>query len=289
MDHPCSVSNATRLFSTRNEVSKVNVENFSKLRTPVVTYQTLDGLRWNGIEPHLEHYSDRLPDGSLAALQDHRLEQLVELRVGMLVVLQVNLDLGVGLCNGSQGIICGFEDFDPAKLPRAPGNAHDHQGPRPTSPSAVGVNIIYGDHAVLKEGQIRRFTHGQEQNVWPRVLFRTRKQGSIKRTIYAACVVNAVGNQEPYSLLHRTQIPLVAGWAMSIHKSQEMTLDRVLVDLTRAFEEGQVYVALSRATCLEGLKVEGSAEGLAVGRGGNPDVRHFLRQKLGPGLLRQLL
>lgn len=272
MDHPCNVSNATRLFSTRKEVHRVNRERFTKLRTPVVAYQNVDGFFWRWDEhPYLESYNDRFDDGSLKALKDHRLERQVALRVGMLVVLQVNLDLQAGLCNGSQGIICGFEDHDPALLPTA--QSSNRGRTRPGEPST-----IHGDYAALKEVEIRNFMNGQRHRVWPRVLF----HNGIKRTIYADCTVNSVG-KEPYSLLHRTQIPLMAAWAMSIHKSQGMTLDRVIVDVTRAFEEGQVYVALSRATSLDGLKVEGSPEGLSVGRGGNPDVQEFLRTRFGPG------
>lgn len=50
-----------------------------------------------------------------------------------------------------------------------------------------------------------------------------------------------------------SQYPLQAAWAVTIHKAQGLTFDRVVIDAADAFAFGQVYVALSRCRTLEGL------------------------------------
>lgn len=79
--------------------------------------------------------------------------------------------------------------------------------------------------------------------------------------------------EEPYlldgkvkmrTLAKREQIPLRLAYASTVHKMQGMTCDKVAMDLSSCFAPGQVYVALSRARSLDGLKIIGLDPSLII-------------------------
>ncbi|TVY93153.1 ATP-dependent DNA helicase [Lachnellula willkommii] len=136
-------------------------------------------------------------------------------------------DLQSGLVNGSQGEVIGFRDTASWQEPKLTNSEKEH------------LERFKEHNHTLRP--IVKFSNGRTQTIRPQT------QGGQKRK-----------NKDSY-FVARTQIPLTLAWALSIHKSQGMTLEYVEVCSDKRFEAGQLYVGLSRATKLEGLTVTGAS------------------------------
>jgi ATP-dependent exoDNAse (exonuclease V) alpha subunit len=82
--------------------------------------------------------------------------------------------------------------------------------------------------------------------------------------------LNEQGDEDTVASI--TQIPLRLAWAITVHKSQGMSLDEAVIDLSGAFEYGMGYVALSRVRSLKGIYLLGlNRKALEV----NPEISEF--------------
>ncbi len=78
-----------------------------------------------------------------------------------------------------------------------------------------------------------------------------------KRKVLATPEIWSINNEKGTPMVSFEQVPLRLAWAITVHKSQGMTLEAAEIDLSKAFEPGQGYVALSRLKELDGLRLLG--------------------------------
>ena len=156
----------------------------------------------------------------------HRYQEDLDLKKGMKVLPLQNLDARASLANGSRGTIVDFE----------------------TNATSTDEQIYPEEHRSFAKEQIAKFKYkGRNRDIpWPVVKF----DNGVQRTIHPHVAI-----EELDILISRTQFPLVACWAITIHKSQGMTLDKVITKMEKIFAPGQAYVALSRARELSDIQV----------------------------------
>jgi len=147
----------------------------------------------------------------------------LELKVGARVMMTKN---GWGYANGSLGYVVGYEDPDEAYMDE-------------DAEPAILVRLD-GSEVPIRVG---------------RAIWRTTKMEAVP-TGKKNAQGKPVTTTREVTAARRKQYPLRLAWAITIHKSQGMTLEKVSVDLERCFAPGQAYVALSRAKSLEGLNIE---------------------------------
>ncbi|VDB85347.1 unnamed protein product [Peniophora sp. CBMAI 1063] len=225
----------TELFPLRNEVERANAARLDALRTPPHRFIARDS--GNASEERRKSIFE-----SMMAPQE------LVLKTGAQVMLIRNVDDRRHLVNGSVGRVLGFF---PAQGGKANGVVRD------IVLDADGK--LVSNAPVKREGnkedkKSRPSGAGLSEEKFPYVEFLTP---SGRVTVLVTRDEFRVEDSEGKVLARRLQVPLILAWAISIHKSQGQTIQRVKIDLGRVFEKGQSYVALSRAATMDGLQVLG--------------------------------
>lgn len=174
--------------------------------------------------------------------------KVIELKKGAQVMLIKNMD--DGLVNGSLGKVIAFMDQTTFEIYEK-------------DPDIVDKNIATEDlddrqrEARISISKFARTQSGSPlpdtSRLYPLVLFSVADGTSRELLVQPEEWTVELPNGEVQA--KRQQLPLILAWALSIHKAQGQTLERVKIDLKRVFEKGQAYVALSRATSQAGLEV----------------------------------
>ncbi len=124
----------------------------------------------------------------------------------------------------------------------------------------VGAQVMMLKNTYQKEGVINGsigvIKEFSKKSNYPIVEFNNGKILTIAPEIWALEKFD-VEKREIIVEAEMSQVPLLLAWAITIHKSQGMTLDKVKCDLSKVFADGQIYVALSRVRSLEGLYIDG--------------------------------
>ncbi|WRT69352.1 uncharacterized protein IL334_006336 [Kwoniella shivajii] len=206
------------LYPQKAEVTSINLARLEALDTSLKVFMSCDipGVNSRGFALDDRQATESCNKNTIWA-------QELELKVGALVMLVTD---GV-LVNGSTGTVVDFMTLSEAK-------AAEIYPPANNSGSNPDQKVA-----------------------WPVVEFVPSKYASgrlAKKVIIPQMqvdVLNAWGSPEAT----RHQIPLILAWALTIHKSQGQTLERVKIDLNNIFVEGQTYVAISRAVSLDTLQI----------------------------------
>ncbi|KAL2072070.1 hypothetical protein VTL71DRAFT_11413 [Oculimacula yallundae] len=228
---------AVRLMSLLVQVANFNDTHLKMLSSQPRSWKAQDSVnklitQVQGNAVPVDEYRVRDYEKSL---KEHKFPTALTLKVGARVVLLRNLDQKRGLVNGSIGTVIGFAADSSERIPIA-----DMTGPhKEFRARSMEAFLAQNSHSPLRP--IVRFAKNQNQII----------------SAFSSASLRGGADKMDQYVVTRTQIPLALAWALSIHKSQGMTLDYVEISSRDIFETGQLYVALSRATDLSGLRLTG--------------------------------
>jgi ATP-dependent DNA helicase PIF1 len=222
----------TQLYSTNKDVDRINQDKLSQIKSPDVSFERFTGITSKDMTPESRKNNLEKFERDIG----HSAPKQILLRgppdsasgpeIGAQIMLTFNLNQEQGLVNGSRGVIIGFRE------------PHEDLKAHPKS-------VLETDNEILNVAYIRGLK-------MPLVRFLVN--GSPLETLVPYVKITRKITDSKKSWAYAWFMPLKLAWATTVHKSQGQSLDCVRANLdSTIFEEGQAYVAVSRARTLDGL------------------------------------
>eukprot|EP00567_Pseudictyota_dubia_P014046 CAMPEP_0197433368 /NCGR_PEP_ID=MMETSP1175-20131217/1263_1 /TAXON_ID=1003142 /ORGANISM="Triceratium dubium, Strain CCMP147" /LENGTH=887 /DNA_ID=CAMNT_0042961725 /DNA_START=96 /DNA_END=2759 /DNA_ORIENTATION=+ len=250
----------TKLFCRNKEVDAANKEELAKLPGRAYFLDAQDRIvpvvmeePWSTYEP-MKYEANKI---LRSALENCRARPELCLKVGARVMLLRNYH-DKELVNGSCGMVLEMRSVRRV-LEDLGSAARDLEGCKIGDGAfQKDYERVVGQISILKhmyrELLTKQETKCEEEPHLPYVKF----DSGVEEVIFPEefkTEISKVGSAI------RMQVPLTLAWAISIHKSQGLTIDQLVVNVQGDFAYGQVYVGISRARGICGLQIKGFAPG----------------------------
>jgi hypothetical protein len=238
-----------KLFSKNKDVNAFNTLKLNELETEAQIYKAIDSE-----EPCVDISDNRYNDyckslkGNWRHLKEIRAEEIVELKVDCEIMMLLNTSVpGTTasdgeprrLANGSRGKIIKFDIPDEEAM-----KSHvEKLEKEKKDTNKRDIDLLNRQLDWVKRA-------AQEKKRIPYVLFKGFEEAIPILPMEFSFDTSGLGKNV------RLQIPIKLAFAITVHKSQGMSLDSCSVDASNVFAPAQVYVALSRCRSAAGLQIE---------------------------------
>ena len=237
-----------KLFSKNKDVNDFNTLKLNELKTEAQIYKAIDSE-----EPCVDISDNRYNDyckslkGNWRHLKEIRAEEIVELKVDCEVMMLLNTSVPGNtasdgeprrLANGSRGKIIKFDIPDEEAM-----KSHVEKLQKEPDANKRDIDLLNRQLDWVKRA-------AQKKQKIPYVLFKGFEEAIPILPMEFSFDTSGLGKNV------RLQIPIKLAFAITVHKSQGMSLDSCSVDASNVFAPAQVYVALSRCRSAAGLQIE---------------------------------
>lgn len=207
-----------------SRIDGVNFYNSERLK-----YHSGDELRLSGMVSVRDGLKDSKEENEIKRLYrqvilESGLEKELLIKVGCKIMLLAN-NPDMGYSNGSQGVVLGTKQFDEHNNDFKSISGHEYNLDYKYFGECIHVLLDNGEDVVVPRKSYSLFGNTFDD-----------KGRRLADLIFY-------------------QYPITLGYAVSIHKSQGMSLSNMILDCSKIFADGQFYVGLSRARSLNGLSI----------------------------------